>query len=305
MADQPSKEQVYFLGVDGGGTKCRAVLVGANQAVLGTGEGGPSNPYHGVARAMESISNAIQHALKDAGLAPEDTHRLVVGLGLAGVNVPSVFKTVEQWDFPYLATYLTTDLHIACIGAHESADGAVMVAGTGSCGFAHVNGESLIVGAHGFPCGDKGSGAWLGLSAVQAVLLADDTLGPSTILTELICEQLQARNGIMIVERLSGAKQSDYARLAPLVFHAAQSGDAVATAILKEGAEYLDNVARKLWARNPGRMAMIGGVAHKMTEWMDADLVTRLSAPLQQPEYGAVLFAQNAYAQQQRTAKEA
>ncbi|WP_020208162.1 N-acetylglucosamine kinase [Gilvimarinus chinensis] len=295
MGNQPGIGETLYLGIDGGGTKCRAVLVDENNQVLGVGNGGPSNPYHGVARALESIVNATDNALRSAGLTPEDKSRVVAGLGLAGVNLPSLFKIVDQWEHPYKAQYLTTDLHIACIAAHEQDNGAVIVSGTGSCGFAHVDGQSLTLGAHGFPCGDVGSGAWIGLECIKAVLLDSDGLGPATALTELVSEQLQAR-GIMIVERLNGAKSSDYAKLAPIVFAAAEEGDEVALSIIRGGADYLTDVARKLWALNPPRMSMLGGVSTRIVDWMDADIASRMSDPLNQPEFGAVHFARSSYA---------
>ncbi|MCP8899336.1 N-acetylglucosamine kinase [Gilvimarinus xylanilyticus] len=294
MGNQPGSGETLYLGIDGGGTKCRAVLLNADNQVLGVGNGGPSNPYHGVARALESIVNASDNALRNAGLTAQDKSRVVAGLGLAGVNLPSLFQVVEQWEHPYKAQYLTTDLHIACIAAHEQDNGAVIVSGTGSCGFAYVDGKSLTLGAHGFPCGDVGSGAWMGLECVKAVLLDSDELGPATAMTELVAEQLQAR-GIMIVERLNGAKSSDYAKLAPLVFAAAEQGDTVALNIVHTGAEYLNQVARKLWALNPPRMAMLGGVSTRIVDWMDQDLAARMSEPLNQPEFGAAHFARSRF----------
>ncbi|MDO3383605.1 N-acetylglucosamine kinase [Gilvimarinus algae] len=294
MGKKPASGDTLYLGIDGGGTKCRAVLVNESNQVLGVGNGGPSNPYHGVTRALESIVNATDHALRNAGLSAADKSRVVAGLGLAGVNLPSLFQIVNQWDHPFKAQYLTTDLHIACIAAHEQDNGAVIVSGTGSCGFAHVNGKSLTLGAHGFPCGDVGSGAWMGLECVKAVLLDSDELGPKTGLTELVAEQLQAR-GIMIVERLNGAKSSDYAKLAPLVFAAAEEGDEVALSIVHTGADYLTQVARKLWELQPPRMAMLGGVSSRIVDWMDKDIATRMSDPLNQPEFGAVHFARSRF----------
>lgn len=291
---KPLQGDTLFLGIDGGGTKCRAILVDQNNQLLGEGEGGPANPYHGVARALESIVNAADAALRHAGLPLEAKKDLVVGMGLAGVNLPSQFQIVQQWEHPFRERYLTTDLHIACMAAHEQNDGAVIVAGTGSCGFSYVNGKSLTLGAHGFPCGDKGSGAWLGLQAIQAVLLDYDKLGPQTALTELVSEQLQSR-GIMIVERLNGAKSSDYARIAPLVFHAAEQGDEVASAIVQDGANYLSDVARQLWQTQPPRMAMLGGVARIIVKWMDESIAARMSEPMGPPEYGAVHFARSQF----------
>jgi len=294
MANTPTNEDILFLGIDGGGTRCRAILMDQNNRQLGVGNGGPANPFYDATRALKSIGAAVDEALQASNLSGEDKSRLVVGMGLAGVNIPSMFESVNHSDHPFKARYLTSDLHIASIGAHEDADGAVIVAGTGSCGFAHADGRSLELGGHGFPCGDKASGAWLGLSAVQAVLLAEDELGPPTALSELVSKQLKGE-GLLIVEVLNGAKSSDYAELAPLVFEAAEFGDDVAVKIVSQGANYLNKMAQQLFAFGAERLSIIGGVSARYTKWMAADVSARIQAPLNPPEYGAVLYAKSQF----------
>lgn len=286
----PAQEQLY-LGIDGGGTKCRARIISASGQMLGTGVGGPANPLHGVQQTLISIQTATERALTDAGLPITSCNQLIAGIGLAGVNLPSLFDVINQWKHPFKSMHLSTDLHIACLGAHDGADGAVIVAGTGSCGYSFVNGKDTTLGAHGFPFGDIGSGAWMGLEAVKAVLLASDDLGPQTLLSEMIGDHLQAK-GVMIVDKMAGAKSSDYAQLAIFVLDAADREDAVALAIVKQGADYLSAVAERLWETKPGRMSLLGGVAQRMIPWMSPAVVERLSAPLNQPEFGAVYFAQ-------------
>lgn len=290
MAQEPVESQPIYIGIDGGGTKCRASIMRADLQVLGTGLGGPANPFHGVERAQASILDATYAALADAKLPQEAVSELIAGVGLAGVNVPSVFDAMQAWKHPYKAFHLTTDLHIACLGAHHSDRGAVMICGTGSCGYAHVNNQSLIIGGHGFPIGDKGSGAWMGLAAIQAVLLASDDLGPQTSLSGMVSEQLGAE-GLMIVDKLFGAKQGDYARFAINVMDAADAGDAVAIGIVRDGARYMSDMANKLWDVAPGRMSMIGGLAERMIPWMDQQVAQHLQPILYPPEIGAAYFA--------------
>lgn len=291
MAMMPTaNDDTLYLGIDGGGSKCRARIISAADQVLGTGVGGPANPLHGVQQTIDSITTAAELALLDAGLPVAHINQLVAGVGLAGVNLPSLFQVMNNWQHPFQAMFLTTDLHIACLGAHNSDEGAVMVAGTGSCGYAYVQGTSTILGAHGFPFGDKGSGAWMGLEAVKAVLLASDQLGPETLLSQLIGDHLQAA-GVMIVDKMSAAKSSDYARLAIFVLNAAEQQDPVALAILKEGADYMSAVAEKLWDTGAKRMSFIGGLSERLIPWLVPSIAERLSEPLGQPEFGAVYFA--------------
>jgi glucosamine kinase len=290
MGKVPVGEQTLYIGIDGGGTKCRARIITEDQRVLGTGVGGPANPFHGVQQTKDSIRTAAELAVQEAGLSPSDMGRLIAGVGLAGVNVPSLYTVMNNWSHPFQKMFLTTDLHIACMGAHERDEGAVMIAGTGSCGYAYVNGSALFLGGHGFPIGDNGSGAWLGLEAIKAVLLASDNLGPSTSLSESIGNFLDAK-GVMIVDKLFGAKSSDYAKFAIFVVDAADAGDEVAVKIVKDGAAYMSAVARRLWQINPGRMSIIGGLAPRLVPWMDADVADKLSPALSQPEFGAVYYA--------------
>ncbi len=182
MVGAPVKER-YYLGVDGGGSKCRASVADAQGRVLGSALAGPANPFHGVEEARQSIESAARGALEAAGLHSVSLGQLVVGAGLAGVNLPGLYQVMREWPHPFAAFYLATDLRIACIGAHQSDEGAIIVTGTGSCGYVRVGGEERLIGGYGFSFGDQGSGAWMGLEAVKAVLLAVDELGPETQLT--------------------------------------------------------------------------------------------------------------------------
>lgn len=291
MAVMPAaNDGVVYLGIDGGGSKCRARIISETDKVLGTGIGGPANPLHGVQQTIDSIITATELALQDAGLPRSDIGQLVAGIGLAGVNLPSLFRIMNNWQYPFKNMFLTTDLHIACLGAHNSDEGAVIVAGTGSCGYSYVNGVSTILGAHGFLFGDKGSGAWMGLEAVKAVLLASDDLGPQTRLTQLLGDFLQAE-GVMIVDKMAKAKSRDYAQLAVFVLNAADENDAVALSIVKEGAAYMTAVAEKLWKTGAARMSFIGGLSQRLTPWLSPAIAEKLSEPIGQPEFGAVYYA--------------
>lgn len=289
MVSAPANEH-FYLGIDGGGSKCKASVADATGKVLGSALAGPANPLHGVEQTLQSIESAARRALKDAGLPESAMGKLVVGAGLAGVNLPSLYQVISDWPHPFAELHLTTDLRIACLGAHHRDDGAVIVTGTGSCGYVRADGVDRLIGGHGFPYGDQGSGAWMGLEAIKAVLLASDELGPDTVLTESVADLLQAR-GLAIVERMSGRPSSEYAKLAPLVFAAAENDDPVALRILTEGASYISAMARKLLAHQPARLALIGGMAERLTSWLDDAVAARLSDPLGPPEDGALLFA--------------
>lgn len=300
MNAKSASEEQLFIGIDGGGTKCRAVIYSPTRGVLGTGLGGPANPLHGLERTLESIMVSTQQALQDAQLKLEQVHDLVAGLGLAGVNLPALFDRISEWEHPFKQMFLTTDLHTACIGAHEGADGAVIITGTGSCGFANVNGQCVNYGGHGFAQGDKGSGAWLGLEAIKAVLLDIDGLGPHTQLTEKFKLHFNSKSAMGIAEQIAGKPSSKYAQLARLVIEAAEHNDAVAKAIVKDGALYISMLAKRLLEINPPRLSMIGGLAEPLQKWLDPAIAELVQTPKQPPEMGAVYFAQHCLLEQQQ-----
>ncbi|NMH64726.1 N-acetylglucosamine kinase [Shewanella salipaludis] len=291
MGLNQTKIQQVFIGIDGGGSKCRASLYSHEEGILGTGIAGRANPLHGLAHTFESILASTELALKDAGMSSCDTHELVAGVGLAGVNVPHLYQEIATWGHPFKQMFVTTDLHTACIGAHNGGEGAVIITGTGSCGYAHVGEQSLSLGGHGFALGDKGSGAWLGLRAAEQALLALDGFATQTLLSERLLAHFAATDAMGIVEHLAGRSSSHYARLARLVLQCAQEGDAVARAIVEEGAAYISEMALRLFEIDPPRFSMIGGLAEPLLPWLAEEVVARLAPTLAPPEIGAVYFA--------------
>lgn len=286
-----NNNQTLFLGIDGGGSKCKAVLTNEDNQVLGSGISGPGNPLHGFEQATNSITKSAQLALQDAGLSDIPLKDIVAGVGLAGVNLPVLFDQMSAWNHPFKEMHLATDLLIACLGAHQGSDGAVIITGTGSCGFSYVNDEAFMIGAHGFPHGDKGSGAWFGLQAAKQVLLAYDGIIPNTSMTEVVMTKLNCKDDTSLVEVIAGKPATFFGQLANLVFDAAEQGDEVAKAVVHEGAGYINQVAEKLWLKNPPRMSMIGGLTPRLQPWLSDSVLEKLSPPLSPPEIGSVIYA--------------
>jgi len=291
MSISSGQQGPLYLGIDGGGSKCRVVLVTADNQLLGEGLGGPANPLRGMKVATDSILTATQQALTAAGMTFNDMARLIVGAGLAGVNMPQYYKLFSEWKHPFAEFHLTSDLHIACIGAHDGADGAVIIAGTGSCGLADVKGQLLDIGGHGFPYGDNGSGAWFGMQLVHQVLLSKDQLAAPTLLSDLLAEAIGSSATLDIVSHFMHATPTIYARYAPLVFAAAEQGDATAQNIVQQGAAFINQIALKLFELAPPRFSMIGGLAYKLVPYLDAAVQQQLTPALAAPEYGAIWYA--------------
>ena len=171
--------EVLLFGVDGGGTKCRARLADARGNVLGEGIAGPANIRFGVEQAFVEIFRAFEQCLGHAGLTSKD-RRVIACLALAGFGALTQSDAAQTYPHSFFRMVCTSDARAACVGAHGGEDGAIIIAGTGSVGWALIDGCDYRVGGWGFPVSDEGSGAWLGCEAVRRVLWAHDGLIPWT-----------------------------------------------------------------------------------------------------------------------------
>jgi len=288
-----SSSEMYYLGIDGGGTKCRAILANAKGKVLAEGLGGPSNPFYGVEQACKSIKEASLNAVENSGLSLDILSHTVAGVGLAGVNLPTLYQELSDWNNPFQQMYLTTDVDIANIGAHGQLHGAVIIIGTGSVGFSNTPKNNMMLGGYGFPISDKASGAWLGLKAIEHTLLALDNFKDKSLLADKVCEFYQISNGIALSEKLIGYASSQYAKIASLVFHCASKGDEYALEILDEGLSYISELTLRLVSAESTRLSMIGGLAKYWLPLLDQKTAGYFSTAKSEPEFGALQFVMN------------
>lgn len=287
-----TNEQRLYLGVDGGGSKCRAIIQDAQGKTLGAGLSGAANLLRGIDKAQKAVLEAYLQARDEAGLSERDDSRIIAGLGLAGANLQKLREEfISTWQHPFNAAYLTTDLEIACLGAHQGKSGGVIIIGTGSCGLVTSDKAPLMLGGHGFLLGDKGSGAWFGLSAVQYCLEALSGLQPDSKLIAAIQQYTGCENEQALITRFASATPKEFATLAPLVFLQAERGDSAAKNIVQTGVAYIESLCVTLLSKSPPRFSLIGGLAPLIAERLSAELAKQISPPLSEPEEGAVLYA--------------
>lgn len=255
-----------LLGVDGGGTGCRARLTNLNGDVLGEEAAGPANIRFGIKESFAAVMNATEACLEQAGLTLDDAE-IVACLALAGASEPTHLAAARAYTLPFSHTLLTTDAHAACVGAHGGRNGGIIVVGTGSVGWGIVGGREHRVGGWGFPVSDEGSGAWLGCEAARRALWAYDGRGPWTGLTKKMIERFEG-DPHAIVRWMGQARPRDFAALAPLVLDYAQRGDVVACELMRDAAHHVDTMAEQLVALGVPRLALAGGLAESMEPWL-------------------------------------
>ena len=278
-----------FLGVDGGGTRCRARLCNSAGHRLGEGESGPANVRFGVQGAFSSVLAATRQALEQARLTAQDLPRITACLALAGATEPIDRDAAQTHPHVFHSAIITSDAHAACVGAHRGGDGAVVIVGTGSIGWAVLRGKQRRVGGWGFELSDEGSGAWIGRELLRRVLLAHDGRAAWTTLTRATFAQFATAPAI--VQFSARATSRDYAALAPAVVEQAARQDETAVAIMRLAAAHIDAIAARLLELDVPRLSLTGGLAPHMAAFLSTTNRARLVPPLGDALDGALMLA--------------
>jgi glucosamine kinase len=252
-----------YLGIDGGGTGCRAVLADAS-GVLGTGESGPANIASDPTGAAANILRAAQ-----AAAGGRDLSDVRAGLGLAGANAAGAPERLRD-ALPFARVRVVTDAITAVKGALGAGDGIVAALGTGSVFGVQRGGVIRQIGGRGLILGDEGSGAWIGRALMARALRAEDGFVPMTPLLQALLDEHGSSDAL--VARSLTCRPVDYAALAPRVLDspdpAAQEIMAQATAdvadsinVLQQGATlpvvFLGGLGPAFAARLAGRWPIV------------------------------------------------
>ena len=254
-----------FLGIDGGGSKTRC-LVGDEHSLLGSGQAGGSNVVRvGEVQAQEALANAVQKACAAANIHPEDISRTCIGV--AGAARPGVSDRVRGMVARMVSGDIEVvgDMVVAMEAAFGEGAGVTVIAGTGSIAYGrNSRGETARAGGWGFAVSDEGSGHWIGRCAVAATLRARDEGEVATLFDRLL-EAWQLSDQEQLVLAANAIPSPDFAGLFPVVLSAAESGDAIAGAVLTRAGNELAGlagiVARQVFQEDQAiPVAMSGGV---------------------------------------------
>jgi glucosamine kinase len=279
----------FVIGVDGGGTGCRAAVAGQDGRIIATGAGGAANVLSDRAGSLRHIRAAIDAAIAAAGLDESTLQRSGVVLGLAGSNVGDTGTFIAS-SLPAGRVEVVSDGLIALEGAIGNGDGAVAILGTGSIFFARQGDAVRSYGGWGFVIGDFGSGASLGRAALAATLLAHDRIIAASPLTDQLMAEFGGAPGPM-VEFARTATPGDFGRFAPTVFAAAESGDSVGFDIIRQAAASVDMAFDRIVADGADRIALLGGLAPLYPPYLAERHRPRLTAPAGSALAGAVALA--------------
>lgn len=249
-----------FLGIDGGGTGCRAVIGDADGRILGRGLGGPANINTDVEAAARHIMQATAEALRGPGVPPQT---LIAGLGLAGGTMQAATARLTAL-LPFRAMLIVNDAISAARGALGARDGILAAIGTGSVFAIQRAGSLRQVGGRGFLMGDEGSGAVLGRQLLADAMRAEDGFLPMTPLLRAMLDRHGGPEGIIGFG--NRATPADFAALAPLVV---AGDDPAARRIFDRAVEDLRHILTTLQAGGRLPVVFLGGLGPSYAARLD------------------------------------
>jgi N-acetylglucosamine kinase-like BadF-type ATPase len=311
----PNSQPRFWLGVDGGGTNCRAVIADDAGKTLGEGRAEAANFLRvGLGRAVSHVKQAVHQACAQAGIGPSQVTAACIGL--AGVSHPDHNRQMLgalKEALPIKEILLETDARVALAGATGNNMGIVIIAGTGSiaCGI-NARGRFARSGGWGPIMGDEGSGSYIGRRALEAVMMAYDYRGKPTAMMDPVLKHFGVGSPPELppviyetTDEQRRAVMTKIAQLSRVAVRAAEQGDQVALNIMRDAAEELAKAALAVieqlrMERDTFRVAYVGGVFEA------GDLILKslreeiqkvapnaeIAPPLDPPVIGAVKMAQ-------------
>lgn len=287
MVEHSGRKVEFLLGVDGGGSGTRALLARRDGTVVGRGRAGPSALGQGLAQAWRHIEAAIRDAFASAHLGVPVWERCAVAVGLSGVSHHPWRDAFVADNIGFALLVAETDSFTTLLGAHGGESGVILVAGSGSVAEAlHADGSRSIVGGWGFPAGDEGSGAWLGLEAARHAQCALDGRANSGPLARAVWAACGADRDAL-QSWCDRAGQFAYASLAPSVFEH-EARDPAAAALLRRATAALEAMAFAIDPKGQLPLAVCGSVGLRLAPRMSPALRSRQVAAAHGSEAGAL-----------------
>lgn len=327
------QKRLYYVGVDGGGTKTKCVISDANGNILATALAGSSNPnFKGLYFACGSVLLSIKNALD---LLHEDVHNvkfacICIGLSGAGTynrtEIKRIFlKYFETFHIDCAKLKVYSDTLIAWHAAFHGEPGIVVITGTGTQTYGRL-GNKEVSSANMKEKVNllRGGGFHIGLYGAKFCLKDLNANKIDSILLKIIqtafeqgvlWKKFQGKKTLQEIledamrcfkrEKMLLLSREDLASLAQYVDAAAEAGSPIARTILRGTASQvstnISSVATLLGISGTHfKVAVVGSVIKSFTvKWNLREKLAieepfaEIVDPLLPPELGALDIARN------------
>lgn len=253
--------EVYYLGIDGGGTKTAMLLADSTGKPLRHLLFDCCNPVDiGMEKAMQVLRKGIYEICEGISLS-----RVVAFAGIAGGATMKQQLTAFFQNFQFLMFNCDSDnCNIMQAGLGEE-DGITLILGTGICAWSRCGKVISRTAGWGYLVDDGGSAYNIGQDALKHYFSVVDGVADGGILTNNIGTRFSNDPQSLLRQVYDGGKKW-IAALAPMVFDAAKSGDEAAKAIIHRNMQVAAEIietAGKRFSKNPVPVVIAGGLTEQ------------------------------------------
>lgn len=296
---------MYYLGIDGGGTKTQFTIINENIEVIESIKKGTSHfKQIGLNGVEKVLRDGLDEILCKSNIKLDQIDG--VGIGIAGYgNIKKDREAIEKVIEKIFKSYkyiLKNDIEIALNGALNGEDGIVIVSGTGSIALSKINNEYKRCGGFGYTIGDEGSAYWIGRKVVEIFSKEVDGRLEKTYIYEIIKNKLNLSNDYNFIKYINEdikADRLEIAKFSEVCFEAAKLGDENAINIFNLAAKELSeliNLLIKDFKYNNVKVSYIGGVFKSEKFILDPlikflDKRCKLISPKYTADIGAAIIA--------------
>lgn len=234
-----------FLGVDGGGTKTRFLLIDETGRVLASHLEGPAYYLEiGLDELRRMLARGIEQTLRQGRVREEALGYAFLGLPAYGEDsklLPALDAAPSQ-ALPHGRYRCDNDMVCGWAGALAGADGINIVSGTGSIAYGEFAGRKARAGGWGELFSDEGSSYWLAREGLRLFSRMSDGRSPRGPLYEHVRRHFALEGDLDLCAAIYGkeiAQRSQLAQLSRLVIASAGEGDRAALGLLESAAREL------------------------------------------------------------------
>lgn len=307
---------LYYLGVDGGGTKTEFALAYETGRIAATYiTEGCSYKHYGIDNAVVRLRDGAERCLAGAGTDPAQLGGICFGLPCFGESAESdrILKNELKKAFAGVSVYLTNDVEVGWAGSLAAQPGINIVSGTGSIAFGKdLAGKTSRCGGWSEFFGDEGSCYWVGRKTMELFCKQADGRLPKAALYHIIRDEFSLTDDfefIEIMDREYIPYREQVAKMQLYLEKAALANDLSAAQIYTEAADELalivSGILRQLdFGGEVFAVSYSGGIfrAGELILTPFAQKIGELGGRMQKPELtpvcGAILCAVTRFAPQ-------
>lgn len=228
----------YYIGIDGGGTQSKGILVSEDGRTSAQATAGPSNINNiGLHPAIKNLSELVNLLLEQAGI---DCVSLI-GFGLSGAGREDDRHKIDQALQTSIggksqAWMIHHDAYASLMGASGTQDGVIAIAGTGSIVYGIKDEQEVRAGGWGYLLGDEGSGYFIGNLTLRILLNDFDHLLDAGDIRQPILDfyHLSGINQIISQVYSSNDPKGMISSCCETIFELAQEGSPTALSIIHQ-----------------------------------------------------------------------